>query len=352
MKIKSIKDVKIRTKLILIGAVSVLGLFVLGSESVYTAWQISQVNAKADTVWLNAVIIAEGLNTETSDYRIQESHHAITTDSEGMAVIEEDLKKREARIDGQFQNYQALSTSEEDQAMIRDARALWKDYLRESKEVIAASQDNETPRVLELLTGRSEELFNDTSNLLLEAVDTTKQKSQQAREHADEMYRHLSHMKFVVIAADALVVFWLIAFLIESIEKPAEALADAARRATNGNLDIYLDYKSEDEIGILTESMNQLIKRLKAIIGDEKKMFQEIGNDNLDISSECEQSYRGDFAPILYSFTSLQSRLKESRQQQEEEVEALKEKITELERQIADLEAGKETAEKETAHHA
>ena len=37
MKIKSIHDVKIKTKLIVLGAVSIVGLVVIGGESVYTA---------------------------------------------------------------------------------------------------------------------------------------------------------------------------------------------------------------------------------------------------------------------------------------------------------------------------
>ena len=61
-------------------------------------------------------------------------------------------------------------------------------------------------------------------------------------------------MKLLVIAGVSLVVIVLILSLIRSIKEPSEKLADAARRATNGNLDIQLDYQSEDEIGILTEA--------------------------------------------------------------------------------------------------
>ena len=46
MKIKSIRDVKISKKLMILGAVSILGLFLMGKESIATARQIDQVGAE------------------------------------------------------------------------------------------------------------------------------------------------------------------------------------------------------------------------------------------------------------------------------------------------------------------
>lgn len=334
MKLKSIRNTKIRTKLILLGAVSILGMFVLGSESVSTAWQIDQVGEEISSTWINAVIIAEELNTATSDYRIQESRHAIATAPSMMAEVEAEMDLLAKEIADKFKAYRALDTMEADQKIIREAEIVWNEYLETSKELIETSKGNSRQKALNLMMGRSEELFNKASGMFLEAVECTKLETIEARQEADRLYKRMSHIKLLVIAADAVIVLWLILYLIKSIEKPAEALADAARRATNGNLEVELDYQSEDEIGALTEAMNLLLRRLRSIINDEKKMFREIGNENFDVRSECEQSYRGDFAPILYSFTSLQSRLKETRRQHEEEVAQLKVRIHELEKQV------------------
>ena len=67
-------------------------------------------------------------------------------------------------------------------------------------------------------------------------------------------------------------------------------------------------------------------------------MFREIANKNYEVRSSCEQAYRGDFAPLLYAFTSLQSCLKERNKQHEEEVAQLKAQITELEKRIEEYE--------------
>lgn len=338
MRIKSIRDVKISFKLMLLGVVSILGLFLLGSESVSTAWKIDQVGEELNDVWMNAVIVAEELNTTTSDYRIRESRHAITTDPELMASLEGELEILQKDIEAKFRAYQKLPTRETDQEYIRQAQIVWNDYLECSRNLVETSKGNDREQATELMMGESQELFNKASGLFLQAVDYTKQQTTYEREQARSLYQRLSHMKLLVIAGVSLVVIFLIFSLIRSIKEPSEKLADAARRATNGNLDIHLDYQSEDEIGILTEAMNLLIQRLKDIIYDETRMFREIGNKNYDVHSNCEQAYRGDFAPLLYAFASLQSCLKEGRRQQEEEVAQLKAKITELEKRIEEYE--------------
>ena len=338
MKIKSIRDMKISVKLIMLGIVSILGLFLLGSESMSTAWKINQTGRELSDVWMNAVIVAEELNTMTSDYRISESRHALTTDSELMTSLEDELKLLESDIEEKFRAYQQLPTRDQDQEYIRKAQEVWHDYLESSQNMVETSKGNDREKATVLMMGESQELFNEVSGLFLKAVDYTKQQTTIERQEADRMYQRLSHMKLLVITGVFLVVLTLILSLIHSIKDPSEKLADAARRATNGNLDIRLDYQSEDEIGILTDSMNMLIQRLKDIIYDETRMFREIGNKNFDVHSECEQSYRGDFAPLLYAFTSLQSRLKEMERQKEEELAQMRAQIKELEKKIEEYE--------------
>ena len=136
MKIKSIRDVKISKKLMILGAVSILGLFLMGKESIATARQIDQVGAELNDVWMNAVIAAEELNTVTSDYRITESRHAITTDLELMGALEQDMLELEQDIESRFQEYKQLPTLEADQMIMDRAYQAWQQYLECSKELV------------------------------------------------------------------------------------------------------------------------------------------------------------------------------------------------------------------------
>ncbi len=334
MKMKTLRDIKISTKLMLLGAVSILGLLVLGRESVSTAWKINQAGMVLNDVWMNAVIVAEELNTATSDYRIRESRHAVTTDPQLMEQLESELWQLQQDINEKFRLYEKLPTLAEDQEMMQRAKAVWNEYLDCSRILIETSKGNDRELATEMMMGVSQELFNEASGLFLDSVAHTKQIVDVEREQTDRLYHRLSHIKLLVIGLVSMVVIILIVSLIRSIREPSKKLAEAARRATGGNLDIQLDDTAGDEIGILAGAMNQLIQRLQDIISDEIHMFQEIGSENFDIKSGCEQAYRGDFAPILYEMTSLQSRLKEMNRQHAEEAEKLEKEIERLKKRV------------------
>ena len=56
------------------------------------------------------------------------------------------------------------------------------------------------------------------------------------------------------------------------ITRPLRELTEVAKQVNYGNYDCTLDYKGNDEVGILTSAFNQLITHLKSYIGDLKNL--------------------------------------------------------------------------------
>lgn len=312
MKIKSIRNVRIRTKLILLGVISVAGLVVMGVESVLTARRINQASTDITQAWLPSVIIAEELNTAISDHRIQENTHVLAEDSASMEEAEQHLLKMQKKIEDGFTEYSSYITNDEDREMMEAARELWNRYLECSDELLALSRQSKPQEAQKLIQGKSQELFDQASELFLKVVEFNKLGAEEASIIGDRLYARLTGIKALTIGLTGALITLLVIYIIYAIEKPVKDIVESTRRVSNGDLDIHLDYRSEDEIGVLTDSMNALIIRLNDIIRDEKYLLHEIGNENYHAKSRCQQAYRGDFAPILYSITSLQSRLEQS----------------------------------------
>ena len=318
MRIKPMQDIRIRTKLMTLGAVCVLGLVILERESVFTASRIKQAGDEMSDIWMNAVIVAEELNTATSDYRIKESRHAVTTDPKLMEALEQEMRRIRGDIEEKFEEYRQLPTWDSDQAFMDEAEVAWDGYLEYSERLIETSKGNDREKATAMMMGHSQELFEKASSLFLEAVAHDKQAVEEQKNQAEALYDKMYMVKLWVIGIVTLIMAGLIWYLIHAIEGPVQALVDAARRVTNGNLDVRLTCRSRDELGILEDAMNQMIQRLEDIVKDEIHLFRETGSENFQAKCGCEQAYRGDFAPILYGFTSLQSRLKEIKRRQGE----------------------------------
>ena len=74
---------------------------------------------------------------------------------------------------------------------------------------------------------------------------------------------------FIVSGILILVVFIVITtFVMRRVTIPLTSLAKAARRLADGDYDVDLDYKSDDEVGVLVESFSGMRDRLKINISD------------------------------------------------------------------------------------
>ena len=74
----------------------------------------------------------------------------------------------------------------------------------------------------------------------------------------------------VVIAAILFVIISIVSTFIFSkyITKPLKELTRAAEEINNGNYDVKLNYKGNDEIGLLTNTVNRLVENLSGYIND------------------------------------------------------------------------------------
>lgn len=317
MKMKSIRNIKIKTKLLLLGGISILGLIFIGTESIITARQINEASTVISQSWVPAIIIAEELNKKTSDYRIREYNHVITKKEEDMDRLEGEMVQIRSDIDQAFKEYELYITDESDRQLMEEAEGYWNKYLLSSDRLLTISRDNQKQEAFDIIMGESQQLFHDASNGFLKVVDYNRQGSEAASYRGDELYARLIRIKIITIALAGVLISLLVLYIIIAIDKPVKAIVEGTRRVANGDLEVYLSYCSEDEIGILTSSVNQLIERLKYIIDDEKYLLREIGSENFGVKSTCEQAYRGDFSSILYSITSLMSRLNAAKMKKE-----------------------------------
>ncbi|MDF2886120.1 MAG: putative sensor with domain [Lacrimispora sp.] len=317
MKVTSIRNIKIKTKLILLGAISILGLLFIGTESIITASKINEASTVISQSWVPAIIIAEELNTSTADFRLKEYNHVVTSNGVDKSQLEREMDAIKTEIDRSFSQYEFYITDESDRRLMNEAKDNWKKYLECSDRLLTVSRENKSSEAFDIITGESRQLFDKASNGFLEVVDYNRKGSEAASIEGDHLYMRLARMKVISVGVIGFLISLLVIYIIIAIDKPVKDLVEGTRRVANGDLGVYLTYRSKDEIGILTNSVNELIDRLKHIIDDEEYLFREIGSENFEVKSTCEKAYRGDFAPILYSITSLMNRLSAAKKRKE-----------------------------------
>ena len=89
------------------------------------------------------------------------------------------------------------------------------------------------------------------------------------------------------------------AYLIRSLSSTIRQVEKAAKRMSEGDFTTVITYQSKDELGQLAESMRGTMSMLQTIIKDLGYVLGELANGNLSVQSKKEDSYLGDFHPIL-----------------------------------------------------
>lgn len=88
--------------------------------------------------------------------------------------------------------------------------------------------------------------------------------------------------------------------IIRSITIPLHEIKNVAEELAAGNLHSNVDYRSEDEIGILAHSLRKSIRILSSYVDDIDRAMREFSLGNFDVQPEVE--WKGDFIGILNSF--------------------------------------------------
>src|SRR5207237_892521 len=144
----------------------------LGYVAITQLNEVNNISSEIEVTWLPAAITLGNINTETSDLRIATLQHIATLDSaerekyeRDIATILNDLRKNQS----DYENIAKLIPAEQKKAY-EDFKSLFSEYIIEHEKILNLSRQNKSDEAKALLRGRSQQLFNDYSNKLLEMI--------------------------------------------------------------------------------------------------------------------------------------------------------------------------------------
>lgn len=105
----------------------------------------------------------------------------------------------------------------------------------------------------------------------------------------------------------SMVIIVLVHLLLKYAFKPLTTLAQDARKASQGDLDVHFDYSGKDEIGEVCRTIESNNTAVKRYIEDISERLNGIAHRKFDIVSQVE--YLGDYAAIKESLDSISKSL-------------------------------------------
>lgn len=109
---------------------------------------------------------------------------------------------------------------------------------------------------------------------------------------ADQMSRLMT----VISVAAMIVILLIITIVIRRQLKPIHKVVSAAGKIAEGDLDVFVDVETNDEIGLVADSFDRMKENLKEVIDRISFALQEIADNHLDL--DVELGLKGDFTRL------------------------------------------------------
>ncbi|MEM6433524.1 MAG: ATP-binding protein [Cyanobacteria bacterium P01_D01_bin.115] len=176
-----------------------------------------------------------------------------------------------------FDLAQGTSTTFENYATF--IRALWPTI---NPQGIAASEQSNSPqRLAQALNGQEAKQFQVEFDNLLETLAQLEQMSDVSRQEAEAALADANRLRLNIIVISMLlsmaIAVVLAALTSRAIARPIKTLTDIAQRVTQeSTFDLQAPITTENEVGILTESLNQLISRVKHLLEEQAARAVEL----------------------------------------------------------------------------
>lgn len=244
------KNLSIRTKIVAVLAPIILILVALAGLAVLQMGQIRADAMEIEDNWLPSIQTLGGINTATSDYRIAEGSHVMSTTDIDMTNAEKDMASVESALSNLRETYEQHISSAEERATYEKFAESWDSYMTHHAQILALSGQNLNEQASQVFKVDSRKAFDDASAAIVELVDMNDEGAALAGKRAEEAYG----IAVVVAAASAIAAFLAAIFLgwllVKSLSPPVKDITSVMKQLTNGNLNVEIAGSDRrDELG-------------------------------------------------------------------------------------------------------
>jgi methyl-accepting chemotaxis protein len=240
-------------------------LLITGILGVFGITNMSTINDKSTDLaknWMPSIDAIHRINTATSDLRIKQYRHVVSTDPEEMRKVEGDIDAIAKQIEAQSSRYEKLISSDSEREIYENFEEKFAKYQRTSERLLALSRNNQNAEATALLIS-SVSLFDDFSNELLKLVKLNVEGGEKASVEGDAAYADARNL-FIGLLVVAMIASIAAAIWISlTISRGLKNVSMAIDAVAIGDLDKDVVVTTNDEIKDLVDTVNRMTANLR-----------------------------------------------------------------------------------------
>ncbi|WP_052161537.1 HAMP domain-containing methyl-accepting chemotaxis protein [Hoeflea sp. BAL378] len=237
--------------------VAVFGLIVAicsvtGYVAIHGLTQTNDATTEIATNWLPSVKIVNVINTATSDYRIAEGAHILSTTPEQIAKAEGEIEAVAAQIAAARTTYEGLISSEGERQVYDRFSKEWATYGTLHTQLIDLSRQNKNEEATILFKGELRDVYDSASAHLVELININDAGANDAYVNSASAYGTTRTITFVTLGLTGLILAGAMYFVLAGVAAPITRITASMRDLAAGDTDKAIPFAGRaDEIGAM-----------------------------------------------------------------------------------------------------
>jgi methyl-accepting chemotaxis protein len=280
--------VRIRTKFVL--AFGLLLAIMIGSES-YSYVQEGRIKAASAKMLGDAELLTHlreiqfvltGRNNDERGYLLSQDN-----------TFAEEMRERAQKLDALFAQAKEMAGSREELRRLLDRmEALFRTYQRESDKVMEAIRSGQREEAVRLHFGEERQARKELDRVVEELVTLVQQEKEQDEVLLARQARTAESVRLFVAMTAVLLAVLIGGYLVRSIVIPLNRVNAQLRAIAEGEGDLTreLTVASRDEIGMLGQSFNRMLRNLREIILQVRSHAEQVAASAEELNASSEQT--------------------------------------------------------------
>ncbi|MCI2257195.1 methyl-accepting chemotaxis protein [Domibacillus sp. PGB-M46] len=323
----------------------------VGLVGIYGLINLGKVNEQLDFMYEERVVpISDIGSAETNYQRIRVSIRDmvfVAKTSEEKKKFADAIKEIQGEIEASIEKYESTYVIESEQQLLDQFHPALEEYYN----YLAAAQEyayaNDTAAYLKLAPAFKAS-GDEVQSILKELIELNKELGQQSSEEAAALENSARTITIAVIIFAVLFSVGIGYLLARMISKPLNNVVSLVENVSKGDLTETTDIDTKDEIGLLANSVNNMVLSLRKTVGNISASAENVAASSQEISATTEEiaSSASSQANDAQTITELFRDIASSSESQAEDAQAMKERFKELNDAIESIaKSAEETAD-------
>lgn len=298
-----LKNLKIDGKLKLYRKCMTVLFLLLGVVSLALGSLMHAKMREITKVWSPSLACVQEINTLISDYRLKQYGHLVATDAATMDSYEAELAQVDSEMTEVGAAFQALISTDIEQAEFDSFKSEWEKYKSGSAEIISLSREGKQAEAGVLMVGTVYDSYKNANENFLTLMTYENDELAKAKSVVEIAYIIMLVAIIAAVAAACALAAMIGVKISNMIVEPVLQIEEAILGMREGDLSKghVLTYEAEDELGIVEEKLREALSILTDYVNEISDELKKIAKGDLTRNGDEITEFLGDFSSIKES---------------------------------------------------